>query len=150
MTYQAEVSKVTINTLKSYVTGFSYYFRLKEMPNLVLSNEFKKFKRGLQRSYKERSSPFAKVPFKPEYFIRFLELNDMKIIENVKMMFYMTLSFFVFLRVSELLNLKKKDIVYDSQTNKLILTIRFSKTDQEGKGFTTYIYNNNNKINFVF
>ena len=52
----------------------------------------------------------------------------------------MTLSFFGFFRVSELLNLKKKDIVYDSQTNKLNLPIRFSKTDQEGKRITTYIY----------
>lgn len=66
-------------------------------------------------------------------------------IENVRMMFYMSLSFFGFLRISELLNLKKKDIIYDSEKNKLILNIRYSKTDQNGQGFTTYLYNNNNK-----
>lgn len=67
-------------------------------------------------------------------------------IKNVKMMFYTTLSFYAFLRISELLNLKKKDIVYDVELNRLIITIRFSKTDQTGKGFTTYLYNNNHKI----
>lgn len=74
-----------------------------------------------------------------------MEINDMNNIENIRMMFYMSLSFFGFLRISELLNLKKKDIIYDSEKNKLILNIRFSKTDQNGQGFTTYLYNNNNK-----
>ena len=74
-------------------------------------------------------------------------------IENVRMMFYMSLSFYAFLRISELLNLRKKDIVYDVARNKLIINIRFSKTDQTGNGFTTYLYNNTNKcyhpLNFI-
>lgn len=67
-------------------------------------------------------------------------------IENVKMMFYMSLSFFGFLRISELLHLKKNDLYYDIDTNKLILNIRYSKTDQIGQGFKTYLYNNTHKI----
>ena len=61
-------------------------------------------------------------------------------------MFYMTLSFYAFLRISELLNLRKKDIIYDVNKNKLIINIRFSKTDQNGKGVTTYLYNNTQKV----
>ena len=37
-----------------------------------------------------------------------MEINDMNNIENVRMMFYMSLSLFGFIRISELLNLKKK------------------------------------------
>ncbi|KAK8881046.1 hypothetical protein M9Y10_003773 [Tritrichomonas musculus] len=58
----------------------------------------------------------------------------------------MTLSFYAFLRISELLNLRKKDVIYDTSKNKLILNIRYSKTDQIGRGITTYLYNNNKKI----
>lgn len=152
LTYQAK-NGLTINTLKAYITSLSYYFRVHEMENLTLSNDFKKFKKGLQRSFKENSSPFAKLGFKPEFFLKFLEINDMNDIENIKMMFYMSLSFFGFLRISELLNLKKKDIIYDPEKNKLILNIRFSKTDQTGQGFNTYLYNNNHKsyhpLNFI-
>lgn len=146
LTYQAREGGMTINTLKSYITALSYYFRSNNLNNLILSNEFKKFKSGLQRSFKENSSPYAKLPFKPEFFLRFLQNYDMNDIDNVKMMFYMSLSFYGFLRISELLNLKKKDFVYDVEKNKLIITIRFSKTDQNGIGATTYLYNNTNKI----
>ena len=152
ITYQA-YNNITLNTLQSYITGLSYYFRSNNLINLTLTNDFKKFKNGLKRAYKENTSPFAKLPFKPEFFLRYLELNDMSEIENVRMMFYMSLSFYAFLRISELLNLRKKDIVYDVARNKLIINIRFSKTDQTGHGFTTYLYNNTNKcyhpLNFI-
>ena len=145
ITYQAR-NNIAINTLKSYITGFSYYFKTNNLQNLTLSNEFKQFKAGLLRSFKENSSPFAKKPFKPEFFIHFLQIADMNDIRNLRIMFYMTLSFYAFLRISELLNLRKKDIIYDVNKNKLIINIRFSKTDQNGKGVTTYLYNNTQKV----
>ena len=145
LTYQAK-NDITINTLKAYITSLSHYFKENNFENLTLTNDFKKFKSGLQRSFKENSSPFAKTAIKPEFFLKFLEIYDMSDIENVKMMFYMSLSFFGFLRISELLNLKKNDLYYDVETNKLILNIRFSKTDQVGQGYKTYLYNNTHKI----
>ena len=145
LTFQAHHG-MTINTLKSYITGLSFYFKSKDLPNLTLTNEFKKFKSGLQRAFKEDSSPFAKLPFKTEFFLQYLQIYDMNDIENIRMIFYMTLSFYGFLRISELLNLRKKDIVYDVQQNKLILNIRYSKTDQNGNGVTTYLYNNQHKV----
>lgn len=51
LTYQAK-NGLTINALKAYITSLSYYFRVHEMENLTLSNDFKKFKYGLQRSFK--------------------------------------------------------------------------------------------------
>ena len=145
ITYQAKQG-IALNTLKSYINGISYYLRTQGLPNLTLTNEFKMFKLGLQRAFKEEKSPFAKLPFKIEYFIKILEVLDMNDINNIRMMFYMTLSFFAFLRISELISLHKKDIVYDAKLNKLIITIRYSKTDQKGKGITTYLYNNYKKI----
>ena len=98
---------------------------------------------NLQRAYKEYSSSFTKLAFKPEFYIQYLEITDMTPIDNVRMMFYMTLSFYAFLRISELLNLGKKDVIYDTTKNKLIFNIRYSKTDQTGHVITTYLYNNN-------
>lgn len=145
ITYQAK-NGISLNTLKSYITGISFYFRSNDFPNLTLTNDFKKFKAGLERAFKDDNSPNAKLPFKIEYFIRLLELYDMSQIENARLMFCMTLSFFAFLRISELYSLRKSDIIFDAPRNKLIINIRYSKTDQTGHGITTYLYNNNHKI----
>ena len=132
LTYQAREGGMPINTLKSYITALPYHFR--------------KFKSGLQRSFKENSSLCAKLAFKTEFHLRFLQNYDMNDIDNIKMMFCMSLSFYAFLRISELLIIKKKDFVYDVESNKLIITIRFSKTDQNGIGATTYLYCNTHKV----
>ena len=67
ITYQAQHG-ITINTLKSYIIGFSHYFKCNDLPNLKLSNEFKKFKNGLRRSFKEDSLPFSKTTFSNRFF----------------------------------------------------------------------------------
>lgn len=63
---------MTINILLSYITALSYYFKSNDLPNLTLSNEFKMYKSGLQRSFKSVSSPYAKLPFKTEFFLSYL------------------------------------------------------------------------------
>ena len=95
ITYQAKHG-ITINTLKSYITGISHYFKSNDLPNLILSNEFKKFKSGLLRSFKEDSSPFAKLPFQTDFFLKYLQSYDMTDIDNIRMMFYMMISFYNF------------------------------------------------------
>lgn len=92
ITYQAKHG-ITINTLKSYISGISHYFKSDDLPNLILSNEFKKFKSGLLRSFKEDSSPFAKLPFQTDFFLKYLLSYDMTDIDNIRMMFYMMISF---------------------------------------------------------
>lgn len=54
-----------------------------------------------------------------------MEINDMNNIENVRMMFYMSLSFFGFLRISELLNLKKKKR-YNLRLRKKQINIKYT------------------------
>lgn len=54
----------------------------------------------------------------------------------------MTLSYYGFLRISELQNLMVNDIVCDTENKRLKLYIRFSKTDQYGVGQETFIYDN--------
>lgn len=41
-----------------------------------------------------------------------------------------------------MLNLTSQDIVIDTDKSRLIVNIRFSKTDQIGKGEKVYIYDN--------
>lgn len=55
----------------------------------------------------------------------------------------MTISFCAFLRISELKNLKKKDLKVSEDKSTLSILIESSKTDQFGRGIQTYVYNNN-------
>ena len=66
ITYQAKQG-IELNTLKSYISGISYYFRTNDIQNLILSNDLKMLKAGLQTAFKEDNSPFAKLAFKTEY-----------------------------------------------------------------------------------
>ena len=50
-----------------------------------------------------------------------------------------TLGFHGFLRCSELINLTRKDVSISEDLATLAITIRHSKTDQSGKGFTLLI-----------
>lgn len=54
----------------------------------------------------------------------------------------MSLSYYGFLRISELLNLTTNDLVIDTTNSRLIVNIRYSKTDQFGKGEKIYLYDN--------
>ena len=55
----------------------------------------------------------------------------------------MCLSFSAFLRISELLNIKKKDLELSQNQDILAIKIQNSKTDQFGRGINTYIYKSN-------
>ena len=46
ITYQAR-NNIALNTIKSYITSFSYYFETNNLQNITLSNEFKQFKKKL-------------------------------------------------------------------------------------------------------
>ena len=142
ITFQA-YQNMTYNTLKAYFTGFSYYFSKNRAINLTLSIEFKEFKKGIERYFKEAYNPFAKKPWQIDFFLKYLQIMRTNDIDQVRLMFYMSLSFFGFLRMSELLALKRKDFIIDAMNNRIMLYIRYSKTDQTGKGSKTFIYYSN-------
>lgn len=54
--------------------------------------------------------------------------------------FFDSLSYYEFLRISELQNLTTNDIILDTENKRLKIIIRCSKTDPFGKGEITYFY----------
>lgn len=142
----------TYNTLHGYISAFNNYFEQNLLPNLTKDIQFKNFKSGLRRVMQGNNCPKAKLPFDVNWFNiipQYFNLNQM---DDRLFFFYMTLSFSGFLRISELLNLQKKDLELSNDNQILTLYIKNSKTDQFGRGCRTFIYNNETSwspINFL-
>ena len=71
-----------------------------------------------------------------------LEKSPINNIEDMIFMCCMTLSFSVFLWISEFLNLKKSDLKLIEKDQTLKINIESLKNDQFGKRTFTYFYNN--------
>ena len=71
---------------------------------------FKNIKSGLRRRLLGNFCPNAKLPFETDWFETISKEFPLNQLDNRIFFFYMTLSFTAFLRISELLNLKKKDL----------------------------------------
>ena len=131
----------TYNTLIAYVRAFSWYFRTNRLDWLTQDGDFKLFLSGLRREMtKVGSDPNAKSPFPVEWFDRIVEARNMEDVQNRELMFCMTLSFHAFLRISELLNLRRKDIIIDETEEKMELNVSRSKTCQYARGEKTFIF----------
>ena len=100
--------KRKFNTLIGYITGFSNYFEQNKLPNLTKDITFKNFKSGLRRRLVGSSYPNAKLPFEAQWFDAISEEFPLNQYDNRIFFFYMTLSYTAFLRISELINLKKR------------------------------------------
>ena len=96
------------NTLIGYITGFSNYFQQNNLPNLTKDITFKNFKSGLRRRLLGSFCPNAKLPFEISWFEAISTEFPLNQLDNRVFFLYMTLSFTAFVRISELLNLKKK------------------------------------------
>lgn len=129
------------NTLAHYIEGFSYYFRMNDLPMLTQDVGFKIFKSGLRRVMTANGScPKAKEPFKIEFFESIVKCRSMEDRDNRRFMFIMCTCFHAFLRIGELMQLKRKDIVVNEGDDRIDVHIRRSKTDQFGIGDVTYIF----------
>ena len=130
------------NTLAAYVRGFSYYFRRNGLDILTQEIGFKVFFSGLRREMTADGGlcPKAKAPFQIEWFERIANVFPMEDFRNRRIMFWMTLCFHAFLRIGELLSLRKRDIRIDEEHGRMDILIRRSKTDQLGLGVTTYLF----------
>lgn len=128
------------STLSNYIQGFSYYFRARNDEVLTQSMQFKVFKDGLRREMHAGTFPNAKLPFKPEWFGEILDHFPVTMQDNRRFMFLITLAFHGFLRMSELIALKKRDITL--KDDRMEILIQSSKTDQFGHGQKTYIFDN--------
>lgn len=84
----------------------------------------------------------AKKPFDPTWFNLIYEKFTPTNFPDQKFFFIMTLSYYAFLRISEVVNLKKSDLSYDSEKQILKVHISSSKTDQDHQGTDTFIVKN--------
>lgn len=97
------------STIASYISAFSHYFRDNNLDNLINLISFKNFKSGLRRQLEGDKFPNAKQPFQPEWFQEIIDEVGVNAFDDRLFMFYMTISFCGFLRISELVELKKSD-----------------------------------------
>lgn len=135
------------NTLVGYITGFSNFFNQNVLPNLTKDILFKNFKSGLRRRLLGNICPNAKLPFDINWFNIIPQQFPLNQFDNRLFFLYMTLSFTAFLRISELLQLTKKDLQLSDDNDILTISINSSKTDQFGRGSKTYVYNNQTIFN---
>lgn len=149
LTYQYNQGR-KCTTLMNYVGGLSNYFRSNDLDNLTQSIRFKIFKSGLRKKLKVGLFPCQKEPFDQNWFLLIYQHFPVNMADNAKFMLLITLCWQCFLRVSEAQNLRKSDLFYDG--NKLMVTIRWSKTDQLGNSEICYVYPSNsysNPINYL-
>ena len=128
------------STLLNYIAGFSWYFRHNNLDNLTQTIQFKEFKCGLRRVTMSDTFPYQKHPFDPNWFQLILKEFPVTFSDNLRFMFLITLCYTCFLRVSEALLIKKKDILVNEEEERMDITIKWSKTDQLGKGEISYIF----------
>lgn len=135
-------SGLEYNSLKSCISSLSFYFRSNSLDNLTYDIRFINFHKGVLRDMKYHRDPNRKLPWDPKFFSAYLLHYPLNQLYNTQFLFFMSISYYGFLRISELQHLKKEDISIEEDHQRLKLFIRYSKTDQNGEGETTYIYNN--------
>ena len=90
----------------------------------------------------DQKNPKAMEPFELEFFERIARSVPLDDRENRRLMLYVVIAFSAFLRISELMNLRKRDIRIDREIGRIELLIRRSKTDQYGRGDSTFLFRN--------
>ena len=118
------------STLNNYVNAVANHCSANNEPNITLSIEFKRFKRGLRRMMTGDKHPYQKEPFQFEWFEELARVMDLATFDDRLFFFTMTLAFHFFMRVSEVLALRPCDITLDREKNTLSVNFWKTKTDQ--------------------
>ena len=129
----------TLNTVKLYIASFSYWFKENEAIDETKTAKFQKYIKSIVLT-KTRNPPNRKYPITPEILEKMTnEANSNQ--SFVQTMTATTLMYHGFLRIGELLGLKKNHVKFEE--NGILLTIIISKTDPEGLTDHCYISNTN-------
>lgn len=124
--------------LKQLLAGISYYFRSNNLPNLTLATSVVSYMNMLKRTML-KETPNAKVPVDKSMMQYLSSAIDQKNHHEVMIMTMCSMCFYGFLRISECCNLRNRDIWFD-ELERINIFIKNSKTDQEGRGVTVYVY----------
>ena len=136
------------STARSYVSAIS--FKCKLIANSDPSKHFLVIKvlEGMKRLKNQADTRLPITPFLLSKVVTTLPVICFNMYESTLFIAAFTLAFFGFLRVGEFtvtpyklpsLVIAISDIAIDRESTRLLLTIRFSKTDQLGKGVTLMI-----------
>ena len=128
------------STLVNYARSFSFAFRSRGLDVLTNHIRFKVFLTGLRRVMTQDGSATGKDPFLVDWFELIVQVRPIGDPSNRRMLFWMTLSFQAFLRISELGQLRMRDVKVCEKDGRMEIFIRRSKTDQFAKGESTFVF----------
>ena len=132
--YRSQHPTTTYGYLKLYVASFRAHLRESKQTDFTRTDEFASFLQGLRREMHGDTAPNAKLFVSKEIMEGIMKSeeisNEMKALSSVM--------YYGFLRISEGTNLHYKDVQVD-ECNNMVLTIPYSKTDQNGRSVQIFI-----------
>lgn len=144
--YKINVSEKPIqySTFKLFISSFSYYFISNKQLDVTKNEDFLNYVKSVQRKL-GTSNKMSKKPIPPEYMIKISEIIEKNNFEDVKFYTAISLSYYGFLRYSEVSSLQMKNIFIEE--NGISIEILKSKNDPMGSGTMCYIARNDKPHN---
>lgn len=137
LTFRKTMEHCSLNTIKGDLSAIRRYLHINQLPDVTQSTLVREFMTGM-RHVMPADPPFRKLPILPEHLNAFAQrIKSEDDDDAIMYMTMMAVSFQGFLRISELLGLGNKDVQVHEDA--LQLTIRRSKTDQNGEGQSCFI-----------
>lgn len=141
MYYKESHPKTTFGYLRQFVSAFSYRCRvIDNIDNFTVNNQrFRQFIKGLKNYMLGARCPHAKSPITPQIMEIMATNVDTDNLDQIQVMTISSFCFYGFLRISECLSLTPSDVHFDKDSNLMVIFIKSSKTDQEGRGVPIYV-----------
>lgn len=148
--YRENNSKTTYGYIRQFITAFVFDLNKKEEFDFTKTPHFKAYLKGLKRIMLGGSSPNAKDYISPEILNLLAQKVNLDDPISIQLMAIYSLCYYGFLRISECLSLKRREMKIDAN-RRLVLLIPVSKTDQTGRRVSVYICNSlTNYSHFVW
>lgn len=132
--YRERNPNTTFCYLKQFVVAFANHLRSINQPDFTKTQSFLTFMKGLRHQMKSDSPPNAKLYVTREIMDKIINSHE----TTEEMNAFVSISYYGFLRISETLNIRLKDVSFDEE-GRIMLLIPYSKNDQNGKTATVFI-----------
>lgn len=132
--YKMNHQTTTFGYLKQFTIAIAHFLSINNIPDFTKNESFEEFMKGLRHEMKGDSVPKAKLYIGKEMMDKLVKCDK----TNAEMNAFISIMYYGFLRISECLNLRYKDVQID-ENGRIKILIPYSKTDQNGKTVTIYI-----------
>lgn len=146
--FRKNYERCTHGTLKADLASIRRYLAEHFIFDFTRTVQFRDFLNGLKRQMAEGVPPNRKLPITGDLLTRMAQQIDDEDAQDVEDMAIMSLGYFGFLRLSEIVGLRTEDVQLTK--DRIRLHIRRSKTDQGGNGVECYILRTNRPYDAVF